>query len=74
MAHVTHIPTAAHHGLFDRAAQVLKGLGERYARYRIYRETLNELASLSNRELSDIGMSRSQIRSVAYEHAYGPRA
>lgn len=45
-------------------------LAARYARYTLYRKTLNELASLSNRELSDMGLCRSQIRSVAYEHAY----
>lgn len=73
MAHVTDI-RSAHAGLFDRAALVLKVLGERRARYRAYRETLSELANLSDRELSDIGIARSQIRSVAYEHAYGPRA
>jgi len=73
MAHVTDI-RAAHSGLFERAALVLRALGERHAHYRAYRETLRELASLSDRELSDIGMARSQIRSVAYEHAYGPRA
>jgi uncharacterized protein YjiS (DUF1127 family) len=30
-----------------------------------YRRTLNELGSLSNQTLSDIGISRYQIRSIA---------
>ncbi|MEM5519955.1 DUF1127 domain-containing protein [Sulfitobacter sp. AS59] len=34
---------------------------------RVYRATFNELSSLSNRELADLGMSRSQIRSIALE-------
>ena len=32
-----------------------------------YRKTYNELMKLSDKELNDIGLSRSQIRSVALE-------
>ena len=35
-----------------------------------YRATVNELQSLSNRELADLGISRASISSIAYEHAY----
>ena len=34
-------------------------------------ETFNELNRLSDRELHDIGIGRSQIMHVAYEYAYG---
>jgi uncharacterized protein YjiS (DUF1127 family) len=34
---------------------------------RVYRATFNELSALSNRELADLGMARSQIRSIALE-------
>lgn len=36
-----------------------------------FRKTVNELQSLSNRELADLGLARSAIRGIAYEHAYG---
>jgi uncharacterized protein YjiS (DUF1127 family) len=45
-------------------------LGERVARYRTYRTTLNELASLSDRDLSDLGLHRAMIADVAREAAY----
>ena len=36
----------------------------------VYRQTINELAGLSNRELADLGIHRSAIRRIAYESAY----
>ncbi|WP_434287938.1 DUF1127 domain-containing protein [Celeribacter sp. SCSIO 80788] len=50
---------------------VFKSLAERFARYRVYRETLLELSVLDDRDLADLGMSRASIRAVAYEAAYG---
>ena len=38
-----------------------------FARRRLYRETLRELNTLSNRELADLGLHRSQIKRVAIE-------
>ncbi len=58
-------------GVFKK---VFGNLAERYARHQVFRQCVNELSSLSNRELGDLGMNRSMIRSVAYEQAYGPRA
>ncbi|MDA7965638.1 DUF1127 domain-containing protein [Ruegeria sp.] len=37
----------------------------RFARYRIYRHTVNELSALSDRELADLGLHRSMIRQLA---------
>ena len=37
----------------------------------VYARTLKELSGLSDRELSDINLSRSQIKDVAHEAAYG---
>lgn len=45
-------------------------LVETAAKRRVYRTTLNELSNLSNRELADLGFSRGQLRSIAYETAY----
>ena len=39
----------------------------RFARYRIYRQTVNELSALSNRELADLGLHRSMIRRLAQQ-------
>ncbi|MEL6586884.1 MAG: DUF1127 domain-containing protein [Pseudomonadota bacterium] len=44
-----------------------------WAKWRTYRRTLNELSTLSNRDLDDLGLSRSMIRSVAIEAAYGKK-
>ena len=43
----------------------------RFQQYRLYRQTVNELRSLSGRELADLGLSRSVIRATAYEAVYG---
>lgn len=58
----------AHHdtngGFFGRARKAV-------ADYKLYRQTLNELDSLSNRELRDLGLSRFSVRQVAYDAVYG---
>lgn len=40
------------------------------AQYRLYRQTLAELESLTDRELSDLGLSRVDIRAIAYDSVY----
>lgn len=70
MAYVNDI-RSADAGLFDRIAAATKALGARYAQHRVYRQTLDELATLSNRELADLGLHRSQLRAIAHEAAYG---
>ena len=40
-------------------------LMKRYKEWKSYRATINELRSLSNRELSDIGIARADIVAVA---------
>ncbi len=46
-------------------------LAERFARYRTYRKTLNELAQLSDRDLADLGVHRADIAGIARDAAYG---
>lgn len=46
------------------------GLRSRWNTFRAYRHTMNELSSLTDRELADLGMSRQTIRSVAYQSHY----
>lgn len=64
------VQTQAHSAtLLARAADVLTDLAQRIERRRAYKKTVSELFALSNRELADLGMSRSMIRSVALEAA-----
>ena len=44
-------------------------VAHRYAQYRAYRRTLNELKSLSTRELADLGLNPSMLRGIAREAA-----
>lgn len=57
--------------LRDRFNSFLADLADRRARAKVYRATYNELSALTDRELNDLGLSRSGIRAVAYEAAYG---
>lgn len=59
------------YGLVGRFTAIKNSLVERAARYRVFRETQAELESLSNYELNDLGLSRSGIKSIALEAAYG---
>lgn len=59
-----------HAGPFRRIQDALRDLGAGYVKYRLYRSTLYDLQGLSNRELADLGLNRSEIRRVAYHAAY----
>ena len=39
---------------------------DNYRRWRRYRRTINELDALTARELNDLGISRGDIRSIAW--------
>jgi uncharacterized protein YjiS (DUF1127 family) len=58
-------------GLGDRLAEIRKDLGEAWRAYRVYRQTLTELQALSTRELNDLGLNPSMLRTIALEAAYG---
>ncbi|KAB2885052.1 MAG: DUF1127 domain-containing protein [Albidovulum sp.] len=58
-------------GLADRIADVARELGEKWRRYGVYRETVRELNALSDRDLADLGIHRSQVTAVAKDAAYG---
>ena len=67
MAQVTH--TRSIH--LPSFAEIMEAIRTRRARNRVFRQTFNELHSLSNSELADIGIHRTMIRGLAKEAAYG---
>lgn len=69
MATITHLPHAAA-GQGSGLLSLLTGLYESWMRSRIFWSTYNELNSLGNRELADLGMNRSTILRQAYDAAY----
>lgn len=48
----------------------LRNLIARYRSYRLYRETFDGLNALSNRELADLGLTRSELHDVARKAVY----
>lgn len=63
-----HADTAQDYGWLSG---LTAGLRQRWADHQRYRVTLRELDSLSDRELSDLGLSRHSIADVARESVYG---
>lgn len=57
-------------GFAARISAVVAHVTEALARRAVFNQTVRELSSLSNRDLADLGLSRSMIKSVAYEAAY----
>jgi uncharacterized protein YjiS (DUF1127 family) len=57
--------------LSERFAAFRAQLADKAAKRKVYRTTMSELESLSSRDLADLGMSRSMIKSIAFEAAYG---
>lgn len=70
MAFATDNRTTAQAGFAGGIASFFAGIREQMERRKLFRETLRELSSLSNRELTDLGLSRSMIRRIAYQAAY----
>jgi uncharacterized protein YjiS (DUF1127 family) len=56
-------------GLRGQVSRLATALAAARKRRAIYNRTYNELASQSDRELADLGIHRSQIRSLALESA-----
>ena len=64
---------AARGGVYEKLAYAVEGWNDRAEKRRVYRQTYRELAALTPREMSDLGLNRSMIGAVAYEAAYGPK-
>ncbi len=71
MAILTNIRDTVRPGSTGRIAAMFRSVELRMEQYRTYRRTLHELSILSERELCDLGIHRSMIRSIASEAAYG---
>ncbi|WP_424931472.1 DUF1127 domain-containing protein [Amaricoccus macauensis] len=56
---------------FGSSRGTFAALKRRFADYRRYRQTLNELEALSDRDLNDIQLSRFSIKEVAWKSVYG---
>ncbi|MDS9467213.1 DUF1127 domain-containing protein [Paracoccus sp. MBLB3053] len=56
-----------------RFGNLVADLRDYFARRALYRQTVRELNDLTGRELGDLGINRSMIRSVAYEAAWGSK-
>ena len=55
----------------DRNQGLFAQFGAALARRRLYSRTLSELRQLSDKELSDLGISRLSVVDVAREAVYG---
>ena len=60
--------------ILGTVARFLDDTAERRAQRRVYTTTMKELMALSNRDLADLGMHRSELKRVAWEAAYGAQA
>lgn len=67
---VTHAPSSLLHDL----REAVRAAFTRMVQRRAYHVTLRVLSELSDRQLKDLGLSRSEIPARAYEAAYGKNA
>lgn len=67
----TNATRALSPSVMDRFAALTQNFRAAMARRRVYNETINELAALSDRDLSDLGIARASISDVAHQAAYG---
>lgn len=66
-----HITFPAQAPLLQRLFGLRAEVADKLAKRKVYRTTLRELAALSERDLADLGLNRSLIKSIAFEAAYG---
>lgn len=67
---VTDISRSVIQSASGEAQNVFAGVKARFARHRLYRQTLAEMQALSNRELADLGMHRSEIPRIARQAVF----
>ena len=69
MAYASNSHSAASNGIAARFEGLLVDIKARIARRKVFNQTFRELSALSNRDLADLGLSRGEIRRVAYQAA-----
>jgi uncharacterized protein YjiS (DUF1127 family) len=69
MAHATEIFTNTQSGLGARFSSLIAAFQERRIKRRVFKDTYFELSRLDNRDLADLGLSRSEIRRIAWQAA-----
>ena len=71
MAYMTDTPIAVEVVSLPRYVRwIREDLTQRLDRYRLYRKTLAELSTLSDREMNDLGIDRFSLRDIARQAAY----
>ena len=70
MAYASNINTAPQTAELSGFSALIHTLRTGLAKRKLYRNTLDELQSLNDRELADLGLHRSILRRIAYEAAY----
>ena len=68
MAYLT-TTTANDSAILARITGAIDTLTTRIKQRKLYRETFDGLSALSNRELADLGLDRSELRAVAWDAA-----
>lgn len=58
-------------GIGHMIGSLMTKLNDQRRRNRVYRQTVSELNALNDRDLADLGIARSTIRSIAMQAAYG---
>ncbi|SMX43837.1 hypothetical protein MAA8898_02915 [Maliponia aquimaris] len=56
-------------GFGARVSSLITAYQTRRAKSRVFRQTYAELSTLSDRDLADLGLARSEIRRVAWQAA-----
>ena len=67
MAYTTTTTTPS---FFARVQHAATDFATRVRQYRLYRETLDGLSELNDRELADLGLNRAELRSVAWDSSH----
>lgn len=70
MSYVTTF-TAVRSGIPECLGAAMTSVGDALRKRRLYNQTFRELAVLTDRELSDLGINRVLIPEIAAEAAYG---
>lgn len=70
MAIASYMNSVGQGAAVSRFSALLATYRARMARRKVYTQTLHELAVLSNRDLADLGLHRSEIKRVAWQAAY----